>query len=229
MHQIIHHTIVRHDVNWTVYSKIRRNEIQWWQKFHSAVTWDTGLINTRVPSYSRIRLLPPLYFCYRSNALYYYGWAVYQGPGEPWWYILRLGRAMGYILPRGIPFDKLFWHKSWYRSTLNAGLTKMPLSSRGKISLVTGLDSNENNFRQNIRVASLVFLRLPDWISTVLCHSTRCKSMIDKCGAPVEIEWCDRRNMREATVPTQSWLMNPNSSNMSFPCLVSYRSATVRV
>ena len=30
-------------------------------EFYPAVTWDTGLINISVPSYSRVNLLPPLY------------------------------------------------------------------------------------------------------------------------------------------------------------------------
>ena len=40
-----------------------------WQKFHLAVTWDTGLMNVSVPSYSRVKLLPPLHQDIRRDFL----------------------------------------------------------------------------------------------------------------------------------------------------------------
>ena len=40
--------------------------VQWRQQFYPAVTWGTGLISIGVPSYSRIKLLPP----HQSNILF---------------------------------------------------------------------------------------------------------------------------------------------------------------
>ena len=55
-----------------LYSMLQRHNIftiQWWQKFHPAVTWDTGLINISVPSYSRGKLLPPtVYHLYQAQS-----------------------------------------------------------------------------------------------------------------------------------------------------------------
>ena len=35
--------------------------LQWWQKSHSAVTWDMNTDRPCVPSYSRMKFLPPVY------------------------------------------------------------------------------------------------------------------------------------------------------------------------
>ena len=65
--------------------------VQWRQQCRPAVTWDTGLIKISVPSYSRMKLLPPLYTsghdcldAERGNCLMHTHWNTVWSNGNHW-------------------------------------------------------------------------------------------------------------------------------------------------